>query len=83
MGSTEHREFSVSRTLTGLTKISQEIFENTRALVCMQAAKIRKTGSDEKVYSTALWCGFSAIPITDSPLKPITHSPAIPISVLP
>jgi hypothetical protein len=28
-------------------------------------------------------CGFSAIPITHSHLKPITHSPAIPISVLP
>ena len=27
--------------------------------------------------------GFSPIPITGSPLKPITHSPSIPISVLP
>jgi hypothetical protein len=28
-------------------------------------------------------CGFSPIPITRSPLKPITDSPSIPISVLP
>ena len=28
-------------------------------------------------------CGFSAIPITDSPLIPITHYPRNPISVLP
>ena len=28
-------------------------------------------------------CGFSSIPITHSPLKPITDSPPIPISVLP
>ena len=28
-------------------------------------------------------CRFSPIPITRSPLKPITHSPSIPISVLP
>jgi hypothetical protein len=28
-------------------------------------------------------CGFSAIPITRFPLKPINDSPPIPISVLP
>jgi hypothetical protein len=28
-------------------------------------------------------CGFSAIPISRSPLKPITNSPSIPISILP
>jgi uncharacterized protein with HEPN domain len=36
----------------------------------------------KKIAEKVLHCGFSTIPITHSPLKPITRSPAIPISVL-
>ena len=70
-----HGEKSYIEILQKLTQVLDIHFVDERHAYC----RLDRFGDLQDIVRI---CGFSAIPITHSPLKPITCSPAIPISVL-